>query len=174
MTTQDSHSPVSPNTEGAVAPGTIANPYIGRPFVEIRDLLLSDRLSLYPTIQATCGTMLVVDQKGILCGKRLLDAPPLERDIQELAEVFDVVPKVKKPTIGSYQLKADFERRGLMITSPHLWNGSLIAGAYRAGIAIEPIWGSLNVKLGISRRWYRDFLEAIETKRYALDGKGTK
>jgi hypothetical protein len=152
----------------------ISNPYIGRPFVECRDAMITDENCQYPQIVTTCGTVMFCDQKGILCGKRLLDAPPMERDIQELAEVFDVVPKIKRPTIGCYQLKADFERRGLLITSPHIWNGSLIAAAYRAGIAIEPVWGSLNVKLGISRRWYREFLQAIENERYALDGNETK
>lgn len=149
-------------------PRAADNRYIGRPFVAVRNEMMEDSDCPYPRIVTTCGTVMFCDQKGILCGKRLLDAPPLEIDVQELADAFEVIPKVKKPTVGCYQLKADFERRGMSITSPHIWNGALIVAAYRAGIAIEAEWGALNVKLGISRRWYRDFLQAIENERYEL------
>jgi hypothetical protein len=152
----------------------LPNPYFGKPFNECRHAMLEDENCPYPRIQATCGTIMFCDQKGILCGKRLLDVPPLELDVQELAEAFEVIPKVKRPSISCYQLKADFERRGLRITSPHIWNGAFIVAAYRAGISIEPVWGALNVKLGVSRKWYRDFLHAIEKNLSAFDSKKTK
>jgi hypothetical protein len=167
-----SHETDSPNNPAA--PSTIANPYQGRRFAEIRDSMMADDTCPYPRIVTICGTVMFCDVKGILAGKRLLDAPPLLRDVEELADAMMVIPKTKKPTLSAYQLKGDLERRKLTISSPYISNGVMIAAAYRAGIPIEYVWGTLNCKLGISRRWYREFLEAIETKRYALDGKGTK
>lgn len=141
------------------------NPYIGRPFIECRDAMLEDAKCPYPRIQTTDGQIVFVDVKGLLMGNREICDAPSPNDLSAVAELLEIVPRVKQPTVNSYSLKGQIERAHLSPVADHLWNGAIIAGADQAGIAIAPIWGTLNANLGLSRRWYKAFVASIDRPR---------
>jgi hypothetical protein len=135
------------------------NPYFGRPFNECRHAMLADESCPYPRIVTAEGLVLFVGNYGLLYGKNLIDEPPRQDQINELAELLEVVPQIKKPWLGCYQLKHDLRRSNLV---GYVTNGVMISASYKAGLKMQPIYGSPNCKVNVSKKWHRDFLQMID------------
>ncbi|MFN7876432.1 MAG: hypothetical protein ACK5PB_14035 [Pirellula sp.] len=139
-----------------------SNVYQGQPFSSVRDSMLTDEACPYPRIVAPSGDVLFVDRDGLLTGKKLIREAPDASVVASLADTLQVVPRIQRPWISSYRLKHDLTRSRLF---DYISNGSMIAAAFAAGLTVNPVWGSVNCNLNVSRKWHRAFLERIDGRQ---------
>ncbi|QDV41414.1 hypothetical protein Enr13x_12530 [Stieleria neptunia] len=124
----------------------------------------------YPTVRMVTGEQFHVDQNGLLMfgnPYRIREKPSPEL-VAICLRWLERAEKIKTPGLNSYGLKHAVERWA----GEYVSNGAFILAAHELGFRMIPddrTWrATLNVDVGISRRWYHKQPESL----YYSDGVG--
>jgi hypothetical protein len=122
--------------------------------------LSEEELSHYPKITDVVGRSVYVDIQGCLWGARsTISDPPTRQQIEEAKLLLSRVVRIKKPAIHSYFFKGVLEK---VHKCGWIGNGSLIVASMEMGIPLRWCVDTPNVRLGISRRWFKEFAMRAE------------
>ncbi len=115
--------------------------------------LTSEILHQYPSIiDSISGQELHIDSAGVVYqGRHRLYLPPDDAEVDAVLDILSGAKRVRSLTLCSYTAKTPMER----MIGRYLSNGSVILGAHRAGIRVGWIDGTLNVRIAVSRVWFR-------------------
>jgi hypothetical protein len=118
--------------------------------------LSEQELDRYPSIVDVDGNILRLDSQGVLYERRSsISRPPSEMMVSRALGVLHQVDIAGTPTISGYLFKGYFERFERCGWLPL---GAMISAADRIGIPIRWVENTPDVKLGISRKWLREYL----------------
>lgn len=115
--------------------------------------LTSEILCQFPSIiDRISGETLHIDSAGVVFqGRHRLYLPPDEAEVDAVLDILSSAKRVRSLTLCSYTAKTPIEK----IIGRYLTNGSVILGAHRAGIRVGWIENTLNVRIAVSRVWFR-------------------